>query len=582
MQDSYTGKKALPIGVDLFTEMLKVEPLPRYYYVDKTELIFELINNGDKANLITRPRRFGKSLNLDMLSRFFSRDSDPSLFNGLKISQHKDLCSEHQGKYPVLYIDLKSVCGKNFDKASFKLCQQMQEIARPLSYLASSPELDVDDKNNYDTILHLNRIPRSTPKEQDEFLALLEDAPFVLTEVLKKHFHQQVVVLIDEYDVPLNDAYFNGYYDDMLDLIREMFKKLLKRNTNLAIAVITGCLQVSHESIFIGMNSLNVWDGNNSFVGDYFGFTEDEVKDMLEYYGLSDKLSIIRDWYDGYCFGKQHLYCPWDVLKFMSQCLNDGPGEPENYWVNTSGNDILKMLLSRSDKAVQQDYTAVMSGKTISKTITNKLTYRDLSTQGSKALWSIMVASGYLTVISKTGDKCELAAPNREVRWLLSESLQGWLCSKFKVSDNNIEDFCVAVEQGKTAAAETSLREILTPMLEEYTQHRDKQRREDLYQGILLGILRQMWMVRAEVESGDGYVDISFQSTDEQGFVMELKDAADGTLEQACKEALDQIRRKRYTRTLMSQGCTTVLCYGIAFKKGDCKIVKKRQSRRSV
>lgn len=572
----YKGKKHFPIGIDHFDELLLGQQSKQYYYVDKTPFIYEMIENGDKVNLIPRPRRFGKTLNLSMLHQFLSIGANPALFDGLLISQDKDFCEMHQGKYPVLHLDLQSLCKGDYGIVCNMLDQLLEGTAQTLSELATSPALGTTDLRDYNAILNLTKMPRETEKQQKAYLAFLMYAPTILTRLMYKHYRKKVVVLIDEYDVPLNYAYTNGFYREAVELVRGIFQGLLKGNNYLDFAVLTGCLRVSKESIFTGVNNFTVWTNETNFIGEYFGFTEDEVRAMLDYYGMPDKLDTIRDWYDGFCFGRQHIYCPWDVLKYVRQCVIGLSDTPVNYWANTSGNDILKQLLSRADKAAQKDYIDLMAGKSIWKPITSELTFSDLDTKPG-ALWSMMVASGYLTVRSKKGSLSELAAPNREVRWLLSESLQDWLSPGTKIDDKLVpseivQRFAFAIEQGKPVQAESTLNEILSGMLKPRANSRSVKRREDLYQGIILGLLRQEWIVWAEVSSGEGYVDVSFKATGNLGVVIEVKDTGDCTLEHGCSEALKQIQDNNYTKELLDEGCSTVLCYGIAFKLGQCKI----------
>lgn len=575
----YDSKKALPLGVDDFKKIVNNSE-PPYSYIDKSMLIYEIVKSGIQVNLIPRPRRFGKTLNLSMLHQFLTLDADPALFDGFKISQYPDFCKIHQAAYPVLHLDLKDIEGDDYDEACSQMADLLSDLAGSFSDLATSPSLNAKDIKDFNTILHLDDMPQETASDRAKYRSKLKNAPYILTKLMQKHYHKKVVVLIDEYDVPLNHAYTAGYYSKLVSLIRGMFCKLLKGNNNLAFAVLTGCLRISKESIFTGMNNLKVWSGKNNFIGEYFGFTEDEVKAFLDYYQFPEMLGTMRDWYDGFCFEREHVYCPWDVLSFVDQCRLNGPSKPENYWINTSGNDILKLLLSRADISAQRDYIEVMSGKSIWKTITKELTFSDLDNKGSDTIWSMMIATGYLTVRSEDDGLSELVATNREVRWLLSNSLRDWLAADYSVDTNDIDHFSLALKLGDSSAAETSLHRILSGMFTAHTSSKSIAQRETLYQGILLGLLRQNWMVRAEVQSGDGYVDVYFRISDDQGIIIEVKDAGKKkSLESACNEALDQIRRNNYAASLLEQGCSSVLCYGIAFKKADCKVMLQHQDR---
>lgn len=570
---SIYDKKALPIGVDDFETVIS-QSSPSYYYVDKSMLLYEILQSGAAVHLIPRPRRFGKSLNLDMLHQFLAMDTRRDLFRGLQISRHEDFCMRHQGQYPVLHLDWKDICGEDYDEACDMLASELQDAAAHMAFLKESRDLDAADLAQYDAVLHLDEMPREEEDQEARFQAALQAAPLVLMQLLEKHYQRKVVVLIDEYDVPLSDSYSSGYGSEMISLMQGIYGKLLKGNDSLAFAVLTGCLTVPKDSIFPGVDNLKVWTGKNNFTGEYFGFTEDEIKPMLDYYQFSELLDTMRDWFDGFQFGGGHVYCPWDVISFVDQCRSSGPGEPQMFWVNTSGNDIVRRLLSQADRGAQQDYIDLMGGKTIRKAITRELMLSDLDSKGLDAIWSMMVAAGYLSVRSEENGLAELAATNGEIRWLLSQSLQEWLCTACGAKSDDRIAFSLALKQGEPDAAETALHAIL------HAVSRSRKGWKDLRQGILLGLLPPNWMARAEVQFGEDCVEVSFRVSDGRGIVIEVKDAGEQkNLDPICDEALEQIRKNNYAEALLEQGCTSVLCYGIAFQKAKCNVKLQRQGR---
>ena len=569
-------QKKLPIGHQDFADLIKNPDGEQFYYVDKTMIIQELMDTQATVNLMLRPRRFGKSLALNMMREFFRIDGDPTLFNGLKISQNTDLCTKYHCQYPVLFLDLKSIAGNTAMEAIALLTTLLEDTAEKLSFLADSPRLSKTAKKNFETILSLHTLDRDTEEEEATFRSTLISAPVRLTSMLHEHYGKKVMVLIDEYDAPLNNAYNKGFYDQMVDLIRSIFDKLLKGNDHLRMAFLTGCLRVSKESIFTGMNNLYVWQDQLDFDRDYFGFTEPELSEMLAYYGIPEALPDMRDWYDGFQFSEGHVYCPWDVLNHVRQCLKPrNDRTPLNHWGNTSENAILKKLLSSADKDEQEDYVSVMTGGSIWKPVIRELTYPDLDSS-SDALWSVMVASGYLAIRSRDGELCELTAPNREVRWLLSDSLQKYLCSNHDVSQKELLQFSAALPRGDTATIERCLGSILENMLHIHAAAQSSKRRESLYQGILLGLLRHRWLVEAELEAGYGYIDVWFPTSPGQAVILEVKDSGTADLDTACQAAMKQIRDRNYAEGMRKKGAVSVLQYGIAFKGAECRVLLER------
>ena len=412
-------RKNLPIGIDGFEKIRTND----FYYVDKTMFIKELLHNWGEVNLFTRPRRFGKTLNMSMLKSFFETGSDPALFGGLKITNERELCEKYMGKFPVIFISLKSVDGLKYDSAVAALRTVIGNEAGRFRFLRESPELDEDDKNSYNQLVSVE-IKGNTKYDMTD--AVLTDSLKTLSLLLYKHYGQKVILLIDEYDVPLDKAFQSGYYDEMVNLLRNLLGNALKTNDSLYFAVLTGCLRISKESIFTGLNNLNVMTISDPYFCDNFGFTEDEVTELLNYYGLDDFHDTVRDWYDGYQFGDTSVYCPWDVIKYAQILLKDKEAEPENYWANTSGNDLVRRLLKKANQTTRNDVERLINGETITKAIRQELTYRDVE-DSIDNIWSVLYSTGYLTCRRRVpGKQMELALPNREVRELFIDLVKDW------------------------------------------------------------------------------------------------------------------------------------------------------------
>ena len=561
-------RKKLPIGIDGFEKIRRND----FYYADKTLFIKELLQNWGEVNLFTRPRRFGKTLNMSMLKCFFEIGSDTSCFDGLKIMQKKALCKEYMGKFPVISISLKSVDGLKYESALAALRTVIGNEAGRFRFLRESSKLDKDDKNSYDQLVSIDTKGNSKYAMSD---AALIDSLRTLSQLLEKHYGRKTILLIDEYDVPLDKAFQAGYYDEMVSLIRNLLGNALKTNDSLYFAVLTGCLRISKESIFTGLNNLKVHTISDVRYDEYFGFTDSDVDELLEFYGLSSYKAVLRDWYDGYRFGDTDVYCPWDVINYCDELLADPNAVPENYWANTSGNDLIRRLLKKANQSTKSDVEQLINGETITKTIRQELTYREVE-DSIDNIWSVLYSTGYLTCRRRVpGKKMELALPNREVRELFIELVKNWFEEIIQADSGRISRFCAAFPSGDM----DSIQEMLGDYLWDSISVRDtavrRNMKENFYHGMLLGLLQSQdsWLVKSNAETGEGYSDISIQTPDRIGIIIELKYADDGNLEAACKEALEQIEEKKYAEGLKRQSMRKIIKYGIAFYKKECMVV---------
>ena len=561
-------RKKLPIGIDGFEKIRTND----FYYVDKTMFIKELLQNWGEVNLFTRPRRFGKTLNMSMLKSFFETGSDPALFDGLKIAREKELCEKYMGKFPVIFISLKSVDGLKYDSAVAALRTIIGNEAGRFRFLRESPKLDEDDKNSYNQLVSVE-IKGNTKYDMTD--AILTDSLQTLSLLLYKHYGQRVILLIDEYDVPLDKAFQSGYYDEMVSLLHNLLGNALKTNDSLYFAVLTGCLQISEESIFTGLNNLNVMTISDPYFCNNFGFTEDEVTELLNYYGLGAFHDTVRDWYDGYQFGDTSVYCPWDVIKYAQILLKDKEAEPENYWANTSGNDLVRRLLKKANQTTRNDVERLINGETITKTIRQELTYRDVE-DSIDNIWSVLYSTGYLTCRRRVpGKQMELALPNREVRELFIDLVKDWFEETTHADAARINRFCAAFPKGDVATIQDMLHDYLWDSISVRDTAVRRHMKENFYHGMLLGLLRSQdsWLVRSNAETGEGYSDISIQTPERVGMIIELKYADDGNLEAACAEALNQIEEKKYAEGLKRRGTKKIIKYGIAFCEKECMVV---------
>ena len=558
------GKKKLPIGIESFEEIRK----EGFYYVDKTGVIGQLLEKWGKVNLFTRPRRFGKSLNMSMLKAFFEIGGDSALFEGLKISEKKELCEKYMGQFPVISISLKSVEGLSFEAAKKALKDILGVEAGRFYFLTQSSKLTNEEIESYKALLRVG--------ETGDFLmsdTAMEKALLRLSSLLCKHYGKQVILLIDEYDVPLDKAFQYGYYDEMVSLIRNMFGNALKTNPNLYFAVLTGCLRISKESIFTGLNNLKVLTLTDVRFDEYFGFTDSEVKDMLEYYGLSEHYGEVKEWYDGYRFGNVEVYCPWDVINYCDLLKADPNALPQDYWSNTSGNAMVRRFIDKADTRTRDEIERLIAGDEIVKEIHQELTYNELDSS-IENLWSVLFTTGYLTQRGQEGKKYRLAIPNNEIRELFISQIREWFRDVSRKDGETLNQFCEAFPDLNPEKIE----EIFSDYLWNTISIRDtaSSKKENFYHGILMGLLgyKSNWLVKSNAESGIGYSDILVEvPKNRTGIVIELKYAEDGNMDAACEKALQQIEDRDYAAKLKDDGMRNIIKYGIACYKKNCKVM---------
>ena len=497
----------LPLGIENFEEMRTRD----YYYVDKTGLIRTLLENPGKVNLFTRPRRFGKTLTMSTLKYFFEVGRESTLFDGLEISQEKDLCEEFMGKFPVISVTLKGATGTNFAEARSMLRRAVGNEAMRFQFLLASERLTKMEQSLYESLINIDKTGAYTMSDE-----LLKDSLQVLSRLLEKHYEKKVIMLIDEYDVPLDKAYQSGYYEEMVELIRTLFGNALKTNESLDFAVLTGCLRISKESIFTGLNNFNVYTVKDVHYNEYFGFSDGEVRELLEYYGFMGNYDAIKEWYDGYRFGKLEIYCPWDVVCYCHALKMDASKVPQNYWVNTSSNGIVRKLIEQADEVTRKEIELLVNGRSIKKKLRQELTYRDMDSDIDN-LWSILFTTGYLTQCGQDdGGLIELVIPNREIQWIFEEQIWEWMKKDVRKDFQKLENFCKAFEQGDTEAIESGFNSYLRKTISLRDNSVRKDTKENFYHGILLGLFAGMegWLVRSNAESGEGYSDISIEIED--------------------------------------------------------------------
>ena len=554
-------RKMLPTGIENFEEIRRNNS---YYYVDKTGLIRDLLKSRGKVNLFTRPRRFGKTLNMSMLKCFFEIGADKTLFDGLAISKETALCEECMGKFPVVFISLKDVDGLTFKEAYGKLHEIIQKEIRRLYFLTESSKLSEMDKQAFNKLA-------STDEEVE-----IQKSLALLTELLYKHYGQKTVLLIDEYDVPLDKAFQHGYYKEMVSLIRGLFSPALKTNDFLQFAVLTGCLRVSKESIFTGLNNFKVLSITDSRFDEHFGFTDAEVKKLLEDYNLLDHYKEAKEWYDGYRFGNVDVYCPWDVINYVDLLHNDPHAEPQAFWINSSGNDLVKRFVDKADKTTQGEIERLIAGEAIEKAVRLELTYDEIDNSIDN-VWSVLFTTGYLT---QTGEVergvYKLVIPNREVREVFILQIQEWFKKTVVQDEKPMQAFCRAFLSGNAEEIQKRLTIILGKMISILdTKARDEQK-ENFYHGLLLGLLRSdpTWSILSNAESGDGFSDILIEPEDpDAGIVIEVKYSPTlSGMESACEAAIEQIKSKRYDEHLRNEGRENITAFGIAFCKKRCRV----------
>ena len=560
------GLKKLPIGIENFEEMRRED----FYYVDKSHVIEQLLTQWGKVNLFTRPRRFGKSLNMSMLQSFFEIGKDKTLFDGLRISDNQELCEKYQGKFPVVSVSLKGINGATYEEARRFLIKTINEEARRLSVLSDSTELDETD---HELLTQLKKKEMTN----DSLVYSIRE----LTELLEKHYGSKVIVLIDEYDVPLAKANENGYYDEMVLLIRNLFENALKTNSSLKFAVLTGCLRIAKESIFTGLNNFKVYSITDKSFDETFGFTDAEVKELLRYYGQEKYYETVKEWYDGYRFGNVDVYCPWDVINFCSDHLADPGLEPKNYWANTSGNSVISHFIDsvgKPQKLTRMELEQLVNGGIVQKEINSELTYKELYSSIDN-LWSTLFMTGYLTQRGEpSGNRYNLVIPNREIRNIITNHILKMFKENVKDDGKTVSDLCDALLNQNPEKVESIFTEYMKKTISIRDTFAQKPTKENFYHGLLLGILgfKENWSVMSNRESGDGFGDILIRIEDEDvGIVIEVKYADDENLQGECEKALQQIIDIRYTEALEQEGIHTIIKYGIACYRKKCKVLMR-------
>ena len=560
------GLKKLPIGIENFEKMRRED----FYYVDKSHVIGQLLTQWGKVNLFTRPRRFGKSLNMSMLQSFFEIGKDKTLFDGLRISDNQELCEKYQGKFPVVFVSLKGINGATYEEARRFLIKTINEEARRLSVLSDSTELDETD---HELLIQLKKKEMTN----DSLVYSIRE----LTELLEKHYDRKVIVLIDEYDVPLAKANENGYYDEMVFLIRNLFENALKTNSSLKFAVLTGCLRIAKESIFTGLNNFKAYSITDKSFDETFGFTDAEVRELLRYYGQEKYYETVKEWYDGYRFGNVDVYCPWDVINFCSDHLADPGLEPKNYWANTSGNSVISHFIDsvgKPQKLTRMELEQLVNGGIVQKEINFELTYKELYSSIDN-LWSTLFMTGYLTQRGEpSGNRYNLVIPNREIRNIITNHILKMFKENVKDDGKTVSDLCDALLNKNPEKVELIFTEYMKKTISIRDTFAQKPTKENFYHGLLLGILgfKENWSVMSNRESGDGFGDILIRIEDEDvGIVIEVKYADDGNLQEECEKALQQIIDIRYTEALEQEGIHTIIKYGIACYRKKCKVLMR-------
>ena len=570
----HAEKRKLPVGVEDFEKIRR----EGFYYVDKTTMIRDLLRKWGEVNLFTRPRRFGKSLNMSMLKAFFEIGCDKTLFDGLAISGEQDLCEKYMGKFPVISVSLKGVNGADYETARALLCSVIGNEAARFRFLLETDRISELEKELYRQLLITD------PNRQGMYAmpdAVLMGSLKTLSMLLKEYYKTEVIILIDEYDVPLAKASERGYYESMALLIRNLFEQALKTNDSLYFAVMTGCLRVAKESIFTGLNNLKLLSVTNVRFDEYFGFTDEEVRELLRYYGREDRYEAMREWYDGYRFGNVEVYCPWDVISYCDDLTDDPEAEPRDYWSNTSSNDVIRHFIEKVDHGLtRSEIEALVSGEILTKEIHEDLTYNRLY-DSVDHIWSVLFATGYLTQRGKAeGKRYRLAIPNREIRNIFTEQIMTMFKEAVAKDGESLDAFCAALQKGDAREAER----LFTAYLGKTISIRDtsvrKASRENFYHGILLGILgfKSGWYVRSNEESGEGWSDILVRLENEDtGMIIEIKYAEEGRYAAACEQALRQIEEKDYTAKLKEEGCSLILKYAVACFRKKCRIVCERE-----
>ena len=566
----------LPVGIDDFRKLRE----SHFYYVDKTRLIEQLLLNWSEVTLFTRPRRFGKTLNMSMLKSFFDIGTDKALFDGLYISGNKELCDEYMGKYPVIFLSLKGVEGLTYEEAFEAFVRIMGKEVNRVSFLADSDKLTQIEREQYNglTIMKNGRLAF----DKEKLISSLQ----LLSQLLYKHYGKKVVILIDEYDVPLDKAFQNGYYNEMVSLIRGLFGQALKTNEFLQFAVLTGCLRISKESIFTGLNNFKVMSITDSRFDEQFGFTDSEVKKLLSDYGMDSHFDEVKEWYDGYHFGRADVYCPWDVINHADHLRDDSDAKPQTYWINSSGNSLVRRLINRADSSTKDEIERLIAGEAIEKVIRQDLTYDEIENSIDN-IWSVLFTTGYLTKIGevKLPDSESyaymLVIPNKEVREVFVLQIQEWFKAVVANDNDTMSLLSKAILDKDETILARQLNIVMGRMISILDTKAPDDMKENFYHGLLLGLLRGSnpdWLIKSNRESGDGFSDILIKPENpDLGIVIEVKYAKEFKgLDAACDAAMAQIKQKRYDETLRDEGRCDILAYGIAFCRKRCKVAGEK------
>ena len=566
----------LPVGIDDFRKLRESE----FYYVDKTRLIEQLLLNWSEVTLFTRPRRFGKTLNMSMLKSFFDIGTDEALFDGLYISGNKELCDEYMGKYPVIFLSLKGVEGLTYEEAFEAFVRIMGKEVNRVSFLADSDKLTQIEREQYKglTIMKNGRLAF----DKEKLISSLQ----LLSQLLYKHYGKKTVILIDEYDVPLDKAFQNGYYNEMVSLIRGLFGQALKTNEFLQFAVLTGCLRISKESIFTGLNNFKVMSITDSRFDEQFGFTDEEVRKLLSDYGMDSHFDEVKEWYDGYHFGRADVYCPWDVINHADHLRDDGYAKPQTYWINSSGNSLVRRLINRADSSTKDEIERLIAGEAIEKVIRQDLTYDEIENSIDN-IWSVLFTTGYLTKVGevKLADSesyaYKLIIPNKEVREVFVLQIQEWFKAVVANDNDTMKLLSKAILDKDETILARQLNIVMGRMISILDTKAPDDMKENFYHGLLLGLLRGSnpeWLIRSNRESGDGFSDILIKPENpDLGIVIEVKYAKEfKKLDAACDAAMAQIKEKRYDETLRDEGRCDILAYGIAFCRKRCRVAGER------
>ena len=562
--------KKLPVGLENFQEIQK----SGFYYVDKTKLIEQLLENWSKVTLCTRPRRFGKTLNMSMLKSFFEIGTDRTLFDGLYISRNQKLCEEYMGKYPVIFLSLKGIDGLSFEAAKYRLTELIGVEAERFAFLADSEKLTENERSKYRAIIHL--VNGKYSMDEDMLVSSLQ----TLSQLLCRHYGQKAMILIDEYDVPLDKAFQHGYYKEMVSLIRGLFGQALKTNDDLQFAVLTGCLRVSKESIFTGLNNFKVYAADDVRYEEEFGFTNEEIKKLLANYNLQEHFEKVKEWYDGYHFGDADIYCPWDVINYVDDLLSDPNVQPKSYWINSSGNDLVKRFIEQADITTKDEIEQLIAGNAVEKRIRSDLTYDEIDNSIDN-IWSVLFTTGYLTRLGKADNGVyKLIIPNQEIREVFVQHIREWFNQIVANNRASIDKINQGFLEGKAETIQRELTMFLGETIRVFDTKARNEEKEIFYHGILLDILKNYpgWVVKSNRESGDGFADILLKPKNpDAGIIVELKDVRSlHDLDQACERALEQIKDRRYDTELREDGRNDILAYGIAFCRKRCKVVVEK------